>query len=221
MLVEAKANVLELTGGDLAATSPVSLAAIRSALNEARERLGATGDVEAWTGPYYQLANRLAWTMWLRTHDVDAVFAHVLFEHDHSHRAASADELTAAVHAAHAMLGVPDRAIAGWATTVVLPGTGCPRRPRRAAPTVGAGPERHDQRAIGITEPVDHPLHERLARVSGARPRTVSSVAVASYHDRSRDRVDASTPVIAGIRSTRILRSSARLAKRDGCVRRK
>lgn len=124
VLVEAKANVPELTGGDLAATSSVSLAAIRSALNEARERLGATGDVEAWTGPYYQLANRLAWTMWLRAHDVDAVFAHVLFEHDRSHQAASADELTAAVHAAHAMLGVPDRAIAGWATTVVLPGTG-------------------------------------------------------------------------------------------------
>lgn len=124
VLVEAKANVPELTGGDLAATSPVSLEAIRSALNDARERLGATADLVAWTGPYYQLANRLAWTIWLRGHDIDAVFVHILFEGDRSHQAASADELTAAAHAAHAALGVPDRALAEWATTVVLPATG-------------------------------------------------------------------------------------------------
>lgn len=124
VLVEAKANVPELAGGDLAATSPVSLAAIRSALNHARDSLSAAGDLEAWTGPYYQLANRLAWTVWLRAHDVDAVFAHVLFEHDRSHQSASADELIAAVNAAHATLGVPEQAIAEWATTVVLPATG-------------------------------------------------------------------------------------------------
>lgn len=124
VLVEAKANVPELVGGDLAATSPASLEAIRAALNGARERLGATGDLGAWTGSHYQLANRLAWTMWLRGHDVDAVFAHVLFEGDRSHQAATADELTAAVHRAHTALGVPERALAEWATTVVLPATG-------------------------------------------------------------------------------------------------
>ena len=59
-----------------------------------------------------------------REHAVDAVFAHVLFEGDRSHQAATAAELTAAVHAAHATLGVPDRALAGWARTVVLLATG-------------------------------------------------------------------------------------------------
>lgn len=124
VLVEAKANVPELTGGDLAASRPASLAAIRAALDAARRALGATGDLAGWTGPHYQLANRLAWTMWLRRRDVDAVFAHVLFEQDRSHRVATAEELTAAVHAAHAALGIPEDALSGWAATIVLPAIG-------------------------------------------------------------------------------------------------
>lgn len=124
VLVEAKANVPELTGGDLAATSAASLAAIRSALDDARQALGATGDLAGWIGSYYQLANRLAWTMWLRRRGIDAVFAHVLFEQDRSHRVATAQELTAAVRAAHAALGICEDALAGWAATIVLPATG-------------------------------------------------------------------------------------------------
>ena len=62
--------------------------------------------------------------MWLRTHDVDAVFAHVLFAGDRSHKAADADQLTKAVDAAHTALGIPEHAIAAWATTIVLPATG-------------------------------------------------------------------------------------------------
>jgi hypothetical protein len=121
VLVEAKANVSEVKGSALAATSPRSISTIKAALDQARTTLVATGAPAAWTGQYYQLANRIAWTLWLREQHVDAVFAHVLFEHDHSHQPTAARELTAAIGVAHDTLGIPPAAVAGWATTVVLP----------------------------------------------------------------------------------------------------
>ena len=105
----------------MSAVSARSIATIDAALDQARTTLGATGAPAAWTGRYYQLANRIAWTLWLRDHHVDAVFAHVLFEQDNSHQPTTAHELTAAIEAAHDELGIPPEAVAGWATTVVLP----------------------------------------------------------------------------------------------------
>ena len=119
VLVEAKANVAELSGGDMSATDPRSVALIDAALRATIERLGATADLSRWKSSYYQLANRLAWTVWLRQHDVDALFAHVLFEGDSSNISDSADELQSAVDAAHLWLGLAD--MPEWAATIVLP----------------------------------------------------------------------------------------------------
>lgn len=124
VLLEAKANPSEVTGRPLAATSPKSMATIAAALNKTRATLGATGALEAWTGPHYQLANRITWTLWLRQQHIDAVLAHVLFDNDLSHRPATADELAKAVRGAHKTLGIPSRAIAGWVTTIAVPATG-------------------------------------------------------------------------------------------------
>jgi hypothetical protein len=103
----------------MSATDPRSVALIDAALSSTIEKLGATADLRSWKGPYYQLANRLAWTVWLRQHDVDAVFTHVLFEGDSTHVSASAEELYRAVEAAHLGLGLAE--IPEWAATVVLP----------------------------------------------------------------------------------------------------
>jgi hypothetical protein len=123
VLVEAKANAPELSAGAFSGTSPKSKKMIETALNEARQSLGAGASLDAWMGPHYQLANRLAWTLWLREHSVDAVFAHVLFEGDLSHIPTPASELNAAVEAAHQALGIADRPLAPWAATVLLPAT--------------------------------------------------------------------------------------------------
>ena len=119
VLVEAKANVPELTGGDMGAKDPKSIALIEAALNGAIEELGSNAAIGSWTGPYYQLANRLAWTAWLRRQGLEAVFAHVLFENDATHISTSGDELRAAIEAAHAGLGIAT--MPEWAATVVLP----------------------------------------------------------------------------------------------------
>lgn len=118
VLVEAKANAAEVKGGALAAKSPTSKALITQSLETAHHQLGANGRPSAWIGPYYQLANRLAWTHWLNTHDMPAVFAHVLFKDDRSLRPTGAAQLQDAVEAAHEALGSP--ACHGWATTIVL-----------------------------------------------------------------------------------------------------
>ena len=119
MLVEAKANVPEVSGGDMGAKDPKSIALIEAALLGTIEELGASADLNSWQGPYYQLANRLAWTAWLRQHGVNAVFAHVLFEGDSTHIPTSAEELYAAIEAAHAGLGLEE--VPEWAATLVLP----------------------------------------------------------------------------------------------------
>jgi hypothetical protein len=124
VLVEAKANVPEFTAGARGATSPVSIELIDSALDHTWRRLGATAPLDAWAGPYYQLANRLAWALWLRDRSVDTVFAHVLFSDDRSHIPTSGADLLSAAHAGHAALGVPASAIAGWSATIVLAATG-------------------------------------------------------------------------------------------------
>lgn len=51
------------------ATAPESRRKIQKALDRTREELDARGDPYAWTERYYQLANRLAWIVWLRRHN--------------------------------------------------------------------------------------------------------------------------------------------------------
>lgn len=121
VLIEAKANVPEFGGGGLAATSPVSIEMIESALDATRSELSSEADLAAWTGPNYQLANRLAWTKWLRDHAQPAVFVHVLFLDDPTRIATSAADLRAAANASREALGVPVASIDEWTTTIVLP----------------------------------------------------------------------------------------------------
>jgi len=122
-LVEAKANVPEFGDAPCTATSPRSIKTINAALDEARGALNASAPLNAWTGSYYQLANRLTWTMWLRAHGVETLFAHLLFEHDRSHISTPESDLRAGANAAHAALGIPAHALDDWAATIVLPAT--------------------------------------------------------------------------------------------------
>jgi len=78
ILIEAKANIPEFTGGGFAGNNENSIRMIHAALGGTLERLDSEASLTAWTGPHYQLANRLAWTLWLRDHDVDAHFGYVL-----------------------------------------------------------------------------------------------------------------------------------------------
>ena len=123
VLVEAKAHVAEFGPAPCGATDETSIAKIRAAIDSARQQLGASASTETWMGDYYQLANRLTWTLWLRDHQVGTVFAHVLFADDRSNIPATIEELRNAADRAHATLGVPGSALAGWAATVVLDAT--------------------------------------------------------------------------------------------------
>jgi hypothetical protein len=116
VLVEAKAHVAEFGPAPFGATDETSITKIRAAIEHAREQLGGSAS-------YYQLANRLAWALWLRDHQVNTVFAHILFADDRSNIPATTDELRDAAHRAHATLGVPGSALAGWAATIVLDAT--------------------------------------------------------------------------------------------------
>ena len=123
VLVEAKAHVAEFGPAPCSATDETSITKIRAAIERAREQLESSASTDTWMGGYYQLANRLTWALWLRDHKLNAVFAHVLFADDRSNIRATADELLDAAHRAHATLGVPDSALAGWAATIVLDAT--------------------------------------------------------------------------------------------------
>lgn len=123
VLVEAKAHVAEFGPAPCAATGNVSIAKIRAAFDSARQQLGSSASTDTWMGGYYQLANRLTWALWLRDHDVDTVFAHVLFADDRSNIPVTGNEMRDAAHQAHATLGVPASATADWAATIVLDAT--------------------------------------------------------------------------------------------------
>ena len=123
LLVEAKAHIGEFTLGQFGGTSPKSIEMITDALNHTREALGATKAVDAWLGSHYQLANRLAWTHWLRERDIDARYVYLLFGDDRSHKPTTAEDLKAAAHAAYTALGV-NPAQLQWVTNVLLDGIG-------------------------------------------------------------------------------------------------
>jgi hypothetical protein len=122
VLVEAKAHAREVAQGALGASDPASIAMIEAALEATRARLESSAQLEAWIGPCYQLANRLAWASWLDRNGVKTVLAHVLFEDDMSHIPTSREELADAVEMAHATLGLAD--LPDWATTIYLPAAG-------------------------------------------------------------------------------------------------
>jgi hypothetical protein len=123
VLVEAKAHVAEFGPAPCGATDETSITQIRAAVEHAREQLRGSAGTDTWMGGYYQLANRLTWALWLRDHQVNTVFAHVLFADDRSNISATPDELRDAAHRAHGTLGVPGSAVAGWAATIVLDAT--------------------------------------------------------------------------------------------------
>jgi hypothetical protein len=124
ILVEAKANVPEFGGAPCTATSERSIKKITAAMAAVHEAIGASGAPAAWLGPYYQLANRLTWTHWLRSRGVDAVFLHLLVHSDRSHIPTSQEALLKAATSAHRALGIPGAALNDWATTVALPASG-------------------------------------------------------------------------------------------------
>lgn len=124
ILIEAKANVPEFGGAPCAATSERSIMKITAAMTAVHAALGARGPATVWLGPYYQLANRLTWTHWLRARGVDAVFVHLLFHGDRSHIPTSKEALLQAATDAHRALGVPRDSLAGWAATIPLPASG-------------------------------------------------------------------------------------------------
>jgi hypothetical protein len=80
LLVEAKANEPEFTGAPSAA-SPESLKQIKKALGKVKGDLGVHRHY-AWTGSYYQYANRLAVLWFLRKHRVPAHLVFVYFTGD-------------------------------------------------------------------------------------------------------------------------------------------
>jgi hypothetical protein len=105
LLVEAKAHPGEIRGSGTKAT-PDSRARIAEAMAWTQGALGEPLDPEAWLGPYYQLANRLAHTAYLRALDVPAWLALVTFTGDEEHIAADEDEMYAAVEDAFDALGI-------------------------------------------------------------------------------------------------------------------
>lgn len=123
VLVEAKAHVAEFGPAPCGATGESSIAKIRAAIEHARRQLEGSASTDTWMSGYYQLANRLAWALWLRDHHVNTVFGHVLFADDRSNIPATTDELRDAAHRAHATLGVPESATVGWAATIVIDAT--------------------------------------------------------------------------------------------------
>lgn len=111
LLIEAKANVPELLGGRHTAcgAGTKSLITIARALRETRAALVATGSDEAWVGPLYQTANRLAHLHFLRVHAsrADAWFLHVLFENDPTYRPTDRVAWNEALSYVSAELGLP------------------------------------------------------------------------------------------------------------------
>jgi len=88
------------------ATAPESRRMIQKALDQTREELDARGDPSAWTERYYQLANRLAWLVWLRRHDVPTWLAFLCFTDDQRHGATTRNEWERDMKTIEGALGV-------------------------------------------------------------------------------------------------------------------
>ncbi len=123
VLVEAKANVQEFQRGRRRATAEASIRTIDDSLKLAREKLGATGSAQSWVGAHYQVANRIAWTLWLREQGAAAVLAYVLFTDDRSYQPTTEAALCGSMDSALEELGISAAAIAHWTAVVPLPAT--------------------------------------------------------------------------------------------------
>ena len=86
MLVEAKAHVTEAgcENARCKAEHPASLRLIRDTLAQTRDALGCDAgcDPDAWLGPYYQYANRLAALHYLHSRGVEARLLFIYFTGD-------------------------------------------------------------------------------------------------------------------------------------------
>lgn len=109
LLVEAKANVPELLNGSPCGAGEKSLGTIKTALAETRAALGATGSEDAWLGPLYQSANRLAHLHFLRAHarSPHAWCIHILFENDPTYIPTTRADWNKAMQAVTSNLGLP------------------------------------------------------------------------------------------------------------------
>jgi hypothetical protein len=83
LLVEAKAHIAELNSS--CAAGPASRLLIERSLEATKRTLGADPDSD-WLNGYFQHANRLAWTQFLRGHGVDAHLVEVFFLGDSAMR---------------------------------------------------------------------------------------------------------------------------------------
>lgn len=93
----------------------------RARAGERSRRAADKQAAERVDGAHYQLANRIAWTLWLRGEGIDAVFAYVVFDDDRSHIPATRDELVSEAHGGFEALGLSRSS--GLYATVALPAT--------------------------------------------------------------------------------------------------
>jgi hypothetical protein len=112
LLVEAKANVPELLGGSgtECKAGRTSRAKITEALDQTARAIGARpASIDAWLGPLYQTANRLAHLHFLRTNlsRHDAWLIHVLFEEDATYKPTTRSQWEEALAEVDATLGLP------------------------------------------------------------------------------------------------------------------
>ncbi len=110
ILVEGKSHPDELLRGSPCRSKPgENRDLIEQSLRWARFRLGVSESfADAWTGPLYQSANRLAHHVWLRSLGVHSFFAHLLFTGDPK-EPTTAEEWSEASELADERLGIAGR----------------------------------------------------------------------------------------------------------------
>jgi len=106
LLAEGKSYPEEMAGGGCKAAGE-SRERIGAAMRTTQEALGMQPDPERWLGRYYQFANRLAYTVWLRSQGVEAWLVHLLFTDD-PHGPTDSSTWQGAVDSLHAELGLDE-----------------------------------------------------------------------------------------------------------------
>jgi hypothetical protein len=121
VIVEGKSYPGEMLNGSAAAAEPGSRSRtlIEQALAWTQGRLGIDLDVDSWTGPLYQNANRLAMLLWLRQRGVDAWLVHLLFTEDRR-SSTTVEQWQKALASADETLGLNGIDVP-WAAHVTLP----------------------------------------------------------------------------------------------------
>ena len=120
-MIEAKAHVQELYSDGSGAKAPRSVELINTALTNSQAALAAKSDI-AWTGCFYQYANRLAHLWWLRERSVDAYLVFVYFLNDTTVTRAPGTqaEWEAALYVMKRCLGVTDHRLRKWALDIFV-----------------------------------------------------------------------------------------------------